>query len=154
MCDIFRAITLAYPTAVFIIVPINNVMAAVFDAPMSTVDSKNTLSIGLLRGSTGDAVGDFTGVFAAFLISGFPLDDKSLSDVRKVQIAVKFCCGPDFTDFDSTVVRRVTNDKIRFLPVFKVQRNILKKSELVFFNGEVVMSVALVNQVGGNLVLG
>jgi hypothetical protein len=52
------------------------------------------------------------------------------------------------------VIRRVTNDKIRFLPVFKVKRNVLKKSGLVFFNGEVVMSVALINHIGGDFVLG
>ena len=38
---------------------------------------------------------------------GLPLVDKSLSDVRKVQIVVEFGCGPDFADFDSAVIRPV-----------------------------------------------
>jgi len=129
-------------------------MAAVFDAPMAAVGGKNALSVGLLGGSAGDAVGDFTGVFTAFFICGLPLDDKSLSDVREVQIAVEFGRGPDFADFDPAVVRRVVIDKIGVPPVFKVQRDVLKKCGLVVFDGEVVMSVALFDQVGGDLALG
>ena len=75
-------------------------MAAVFDAPVSAIGGKNALSVGLLGGSTGDAVGDFTRIFTAFFMCGLPLDEKSLSDVRKVQIVVEFGCGPDFADFD------------------------------------------------------
>ena len=48
------------------------------------------------------------------------MDDKSLSDMRKVQIAVKFGCGPDFADFDAAVIRRVVKDKVRLLAVFKI----------------------------------
>jgi len=74
----------------------------------------------LLRSSAGNAIGNFTGVFTAFFICGLPLDEKSLSDVRKVQIAVEFGCGPDCADFDPAVIRRVTMDKIGVLPVFKI----------------------------------
>jgi hypothetical protein len=95
-------------------------MTAVFDAPVATVGGKNALRIGLLRSPTGDAIGDFTGVFTGFFICGLPLDEKGLSDVRKVQIAVEFGCGPDCADFDPAVIRRVTMDKIGVLPVFKI----------------------------------
>jgi len=74
----------AYAAAVFVIVPIDNVMESVFDTPVATIGGKNALSVGLLQGSAGNAVGDFTGVFTAFFIGGFPLDDKSLSDVGEV----------------------------------------------------------------------
>ena len=97
----------AYAAAVFVIVPIDNVMTAVFDAPVAAVGGKNALSVGLCRGSAGDTIGQFTGVFTAFFICGFPLDDKSLSDVGKIQIAVEFGRGPDFADFDPAVVRGV-----------------------------------------------
>jgi len=43
-----------------------------------------------------------------------------LSDVRKIQIAVESGCGPDFADFDPTVIRRVTMDKIGVLPVLEI----------------------------------
>ncbi len=118
--DIFRAMALAYPAAVFVVVPIDNVMTAVFDAPVATVGGKNALRVGLLRSSAGNAIGDFTGVFTGFFICGLPLDEKSLSDVRKVQIAVEFGCGPNFADFDAAVIRRVAEDKVRLLAVFKI----------------------------------
>ena len=110
----------AYAAAVFVIVPIDNVMAAVFNAPVTTVRGKNLLRVGLLRVSTGNAISDFTGVFTAFFICGLPLDDKSLFDVRKVQIVVKFGCGPYFADFDPAVVGRIAKNEIGVLPVFKV----------------------------------
>ena len=118
--NVFRAMAGAYAATVFIIVPIDNVMTAVFDAPVAAVGGKNGFSVGLLRGSAGDAIGDFTGVLAAFFICGLPLDDKRLSHMRKVQIAVEFGCGPDFADFDPAVVRRVAMDKIGVPPLFKV----------------------------------
>jgi hypothetical protein len=74
----------------------------------------------LLRVSTGNAIGAFTGVFTVFFIYGLPLDEKSLSDVRKVQIAVEFGCGPNFADFDPAMVRRFEMEKIGVLPVFKI----------------------------------
>ena len=57
----------AYAAAVFVIVPIDNVMTAVFDAPVAAVGGKHAFRVGLLRGLTGNAVGDFTGVFPGFL---------------------------------------------------------------------------------------
>ena len=117
---IFRAMAGSYPAAVFVIVPIDNVMTAIFDAPVAAVGSKHALRVGLLSSSTGNAIGDFTGVFTGFFICGLALDDKSLSDVRKVQVAVEFGCGPDFSDFDPTVIRRVELDKIGVLPVIKI----------------------------------
>ena len=109
-----------YPAAVFVKVPIDNVMTAVFDAPVAAVGGKHALRVGLLRGPAGNAIGDVTGVFAGFFICELPLDDKSLSDMRKVQIAVKFGCGPDFADFDAAVIRWVAKDKIGLLSIFKI----------------------------------
>jgi hypothetical protein len=43
-----------------------------------------------------------------------------LSEVRKVQIAVEFGCGPDFADFDAAVIRRVALNKIGVLAVLKI----------------------------------
>ena len=117
---VFRAMALAYPAAVFGIVPIDNVMTAVFDAPVAAVGGKHALRVGLLRGPAGNAIGDFTGVFTAFFICELALDDKSLSEVRKVQIAVEFGCGPDFADFDAAVIRRVALNKIGVLAVLKI----------------------------------
>jgi hypothetical protein len=110
----------SYTAAVFVIVPIDNIMTAVFDAPVATVDGKHTLRVSLFGRAAGNAIGDFAGVLTGFFICGLPLDDKSLSDMREVQITVEFGCGPDFTDFDPTVIRRVTMNKIGGLSVFKI----------------------------------
>jgi len=110
----------SYPAAIFVIVPINNVMTAVFNAPVATVGGQHALRVGLFRSSAGNAIGDFTGVLIGFFIGELALDDKSLSDVRKVQIVVEFGGGPDFSDFDATVIRRVAKDKIRLLAVAKI----------------------------------
>ena len=152
--NVFGAMSSSYAAAVFIIVPIDNVMTAVFDAPVAAVGGQNTLSVGLLRSLAGNAIGDFTGVFPGFFICGLPLDNKSLFDMRKIQIAVEFSCGPDFTDFDPAVVRWVAIDKIRILPVFKIQRDVLKKCGLVVFDGEVVMSFTVQDQIVGDFALG
>jgi len=118
--DIFRAMAFAYPAAVFVIVPIDNIMTAVFDAPMAAVGGKHVLRAGLLGSSAGNAIGDFTRASSGFFICRLPLDQKGLSDVRKVQIAVELGCGPDFADFNPAVIRRVATDKIRVLPVSKI----------------------------------
>ena len=102
------------------IVPIDNVMTAVFDAPVAAVGGKHAFRVGLFRGSAGNAIGDFTGVFTGFFICKLTLDDKSLSDVRKVQIVVEFGGGPDFADFDATVIGWVAKDKIGILAVVKI----------------------------------
>ena len=94
-------------------------MAAVFDTPVATVGSQQPLRVGLFRGATGNAIGDFTGVFTGFFLCGLTLDDKGLFEVREVQIVVEFGGGPDFADFDSAVIRCVGQDKIGALSVVK-----------------------------------
>ena len=118
--DIFRAGSSAYPAAVLVIVPIDNVMTAVFDTPVATVGGKHALRVGLIRGTAGNAIGKFTGIFTGFFICGLPLDEKRLADVRKVQIAIEFGGGPDLSNFDPAVIRWITMDKIGFLSVMKI----------------------------------
>ena len=86
----FSALASAYPTAIFIVVPIDDLLAAILDAPMVAGNVENTLCIGLLRCSTGDAVGDLTGAFAVLFLYGLPFDHESLSDVGTVEVAIEF----------------------------------------------------------------
>ena len=76
--DVFRAVAGADAAAVFIIIPIENVMATVLDDPMSAIDLENALRAGLGGGSTGEAVGDFPGSGAGLFLGHVPLDDESL----------------------------------------------------------------------------
>ena len=144
----------ANTASVLVVVPIDYVMTTVFDAPVAAIGLKDFLGICLLWGLTGDAVSDFTREFSGFLIGGLALDDKSLLDVRKIQVVVEFRCCPDFTVFDAAVVGRVTNHKIGFLSIGKVQCDVLEKSRLIVFNGKMVMGVAYFDQVSADFTLG
>jgi hypothetical protein len=77
-----------------------------------------------------------------------------LPNVGKVEVVVEFCCGPDFPDFYPTVVGGIAIDEVRIFPVFKVQGDIFKNSGLVVFDGEVVIGVALFDQIVCNVFLG
>ena len=71
--DVFRPVAGADSAAVFIVVPVDDVMAA-FHAPVFAVVAKDLLRARLIRGGTGDAIDDFLAQLAGFLINGFSLD--------------------------------------------------------------------------------
>ena len=152
--NIFRSVTGAYAAAVFIIVPIDDVMAAVFNAPVAAIRGKNAFWVGLVGCSACDAICDLTGIFTAFFIRGLPLNEESLSNVREVEIAVEFSCDPYFASFDPTVIRGIKLDEIGILPVFKIKLDVFKKPGLVVLDSEVVMSVTIPNQILGDVSLG
>ena len=101
--DVFRAMTFAYAASVFIIIPVKDVMATVFDTPMASVGEEYLLGIYLIRRSAIDTIGDFAGDVAGFFVDGFPFDGKGLADMREVQIGVQFGCDPDFAGVDAAV---------------------------------------------------
>jgi uncharacterized membrane protein len=63
-------------------------MAAILNRPMGAIGGENLLGIGLLRRLAGDAVGGLTGAFAGLFMDAVPFDDKSLSNVREIQIVI------------------------------------------------------------------
>jgi len=91
---------------------------------------------------------------AAFFIDGFALDEESLADVWEFQIAIEFGRGPYFTGFNSAMIRRVVLNEIGLFSVFEKQRDILKKTGLVVFDGEVVVAMALPDDIVGDRALG
>ena len=93
-------------------------------------------------------------MLACFLFSDFALNEERLSDMRKGQIVVEFRRSPDFSDFDSAVIRGRTINEVRFLAVFKVVGDVLEKSGMIVFHGEVVMSVSFFDEISGKLFLG
>jgi len=54
-----------------------------------------------------------------------PLDDEGLSNVWKINVVVEFRGGPDFSGFDSSVIRRRLLDELRILPIPKIELQIL-----------------------------
>lgn len=153
-CDVFRTVASAYAASIFIIVPIKDVVAAVFDTPMAAVGGENALWVGLLRGSAGDAIGEFTGAFAGFFVCAVAFNDKSLSNVGEVEVAVELVCAPDLADFDPPVIRGCAIDVIGFPTVFEVQLDVLKERGLVALDGEVIMGLAFFDEISGELALG
>ena len=93
--DVFRAVTGSYPAAVFVKVPVDDVMAAILDAPVASVGFEHLLGVGLVGGSAGDAVGELDGAFAGFLLDALAFDDEGLTDVGEVKVVVQCGSGPD-----------------------------------------------------------
>ena len=94
-------------------------MATILDCPMAAVNVEDTLWVGLLSRSTGDAVSHFAGALATFFIEELPFDGEGLSDVGKVQVAVEFRGGPDLSGFDSPMIRGRRLNEIGFLAILK-----------------------------------
>lgn len=59
----------AYAAAVFIEIPVQDVVAAVFDAPVAAVDGKELLGVYFVGLSAGDAVGDVVGVLSGLFFN-------------------------------------------------------------------------------------
>ena len=117
--DIFGAIAGADSTAIFIVVPIDDVVTAILNGPVTTINIEDTLWVSLLRRWTGDAVSDFTRADAALLLYRVSFDEERLSDVRKVKVVIEFGGGPDLSDFDSSMVGGRILNEIRLLPVLE-----------------------------------
>jgi hypothetical protein len=94
-------------------------VTAILNGPVAPVNGEDTLWIGLLCRSTGDAVGDFARAYTALFLCRVPFDDERLSDVGKVKVVVEFGCGPDLSDFDSSMVRGRILNEIRLLPILE-----------------------------------
>ena len=90
-------------------------MAAVLDAPVAAID----------------AVGDVEGGLAGLLLNRFSLNEEGLLYVGEVEVWGKFGGGPDFTGFDSAMIRGIVSNEIRFLPILEIQLDILKECGLI-----------------------
>ncbi len=123
--DILWAMSCANTTAVFVVVPINHIVATVFDAPVLAVGLKDFFGISLFVRAAGDLVNDFVSLFTRFLVEAFPLDHKGLADMGEIQVLVERRGCPNFAGFDASVIGWGMVDKIGLLPVLEEQGNIL-----------------------------
>lgn len=129
-------------------------MTAIFNGPVAPVGVEDTFWVGLLWCSAGDAISDFTRGFASLFLCRVPLDEEGLSDVGKVKVVVEFRGGPDFSGFDSSMVRGRVLNEIRLLPILEPQSEVFENSVLVSLNGEVIVGMTLRDQRVGYLALG
>lgn len=119
-CDVFRAVTGTNAAAIFVIVPIDDVVAA-FHTPVAPVISKHLLGTGLFSRRAGDAEDCLPASYAAFFVDGFAFDHERLAYMRKVQVVVQCGGGPDFSGFDAPVFALAGLDEIgRCLVVLEI----------------------------------
>ena len=128
--------------AILIENPINYIMAAIFDCPVTSIHFEDTFGIGLFRCATGHPQSDLIGDPAGFFENGLTFDQEYLADMREIKIPIKRSTAPDAPRFDSAVIGRCDLDKVRLLPIFKEQGDIRLERWLIVFNGEVVMCPA------------
>jgi len=126
--DVFWTMAGAYPTAIFIKVPVDHIRAAILDAPVPPVDVQEPLGVSLLRRATGDAIGEFGGVLARFLVEALALDEKDLADMGEVQVVVEGGTGPDVARLNAPVFQRRTFHEVRLLSPREMEGDILEQS--------------------------
>ena len=137
--DVLRAMSGLDATAVLVKVPVEDIVAAIFDDPMTAVDLQQALGVGLIAGAAGDAVGEFPRAFAALLVDSLAFDHVGLADMGKLQIAIQRGGGPNSSRLDSALFAGRGFDEIRGLPSAEVKRDVLLELGLVAFDGEVVV---------------
>jgi len=118
-------------------------VAAVFDAPVASIDGEELLGGCVVGLSAGDAVGEVVGVLSALFFNRFSLNQEGLLDVGKVEIEVECGGGPNFSSFDLAMIRGIIGNEIGFLSILEIQLDIFEESGLVAFDGEVVMGLTL-----------
>jgi hypothetical protein len=151
---VVRAISCAYAAAIFVKIPVDDIMAAVFYAPVTAIGFENAFWVGLVRAMACDAISDFTGVFAGLFVCCLPLDHKRLSHMREVEIVVELGCCPYFSDLYAAMIRGIALNKMRIFCILEMKCDILEETGLVVFDGEVIMGVTILNQIACDLALG
>lgn len=131
----------ANSAAIFIVVPVNDVMTAILNAPMAPIGGKNAVCPRLLGGLAGDAIGGFKGESAGLFVHRLTFDDECLLNMGEMEIVVEFSGDPDFTGFNAAVISRVIEDEIRLPAVSKVELDIGKECRLVSLNREMVVGL-------------
>lgn len=97
--------------AVFVIVPIDDVVAA-FHAPVPSVVLKHMLRAGLFHGCAGDAIGSLEAFLTAFLVDRFTFYHERLVHMRKIQIVIQRRGDPELSRFNTPMFTLTGLDKI------------------------------------------
>ena len=67
---------------------VTDIVEAVFNAPMASIQLKNPGRVSLVWGKAGNAIGSFFGCFLGFEMGKFSVDTKDLSNKGECQIVV------------------------------------------------------------------
>jgi len=129
----------ANTAAVFVVVPVDHIVTAVFDAPVFAICAEDLFGISLSCCTAGDSLNDFIRDFAGFLVDALSFNDEGLADMREIQIAIESRRRPYFAGFNATVIAGRNVNMFGCLPVFKEQLNILLKQSLIGFDGKMIV---------------
>ena len=152
--DIFGPMLRADTAAVFIEVPVKNIVATILDAPMAPIDGEDLLGRGLVWCTTRDTIGELKGAYPRCLLDPLTFDDEGLPDVGEFQVGIEGLRGPNLSGLDPPVAEGCGFDEIRGTALFKVTDDVLEQSGLVAFHGEVVVGLPVVDQIRGERALG
>ena len=83
-CHVFRTVTFWDSTAIFIVIPVKDVVTAVFNTPVLAIVSQDLFGCGQLRRLAGNSLGYHLGFFASFSVTGYTFNFEDLSDMREV----------------------------------------------------------------------
>lgn len=147
--DVCRTIAGSNRGTIFIVVPVDDVVAAVLYGPMAALDGEQVLCCGLLRGLAGDPVCDVVRFLAGLFFDRIPFDDESLADVREIEVGVELGGGPDFSCVDSAMLEWSVVDMVGFLAILEEELEIFEEGGLVAFDGEEVVGLTFLDQITG-----
>jgi hypothetical protein len=82
---------------------VSNIMAFIFDAPVSPVEFEELFWRCFLWGQAGDDVNSFAAFFAGFDFFGMAFDTGNLSTEREVHIIIQIGGCPYFSDFQTAM---------------------------------------------------
>lgn len=136
----------SYLASVFIVIPVDDVVTGIFNAPVAAIDFQNAVGIGLVWRLTGDAVNYFARDFPCLLLGPLAFDHEALADVGEIEIVIEFRRCPDSPNLDSSMPE-IRTDSSRFAAVFKGEGEIFEELRLVAFDGEVIMGLPVFDQI-------
>jgi len=117
--DILWAVACTDAAAILIEIPIDHVVTAILDCPVTAIQFENALWACLFWRAARYPQSDFVSNFSSFFIKGLPLDQEHLPDMWEIEVFIQRCTAPDAAGFNPAVIRRRDFDKIRFLPILE-----------------------------------
>lgn len=98
-----RGVESANRGTIFVKGDIANIVKAVFNPPMATIQEEYSGRVCLLRRQAGNSIDGFFCYFSCFQGNTCSADTEYLSDMRKIKVMVQIGTGPDLTYFDTSV---------------------------------------------------
>ena len=127
-------------------------MAAVFNTPVLAVVSQDLFGGGQFRSFTGNSVGNYSGFFAGFLVTGYSFNFEGLSDMGEFQKFIEFSGDPDFSGFFAPMIGLVLGCIVG-LPgdIFKKRGDFFEQLLLVVLGSKMIMRISLLDVSGQSL---